>query len=77
LCRLARRPELLDGVKSERGFLIRLAHHLAIDNVRRRTARERKHTAFARTVRGSRSSFYGRRGRRECRARAGVANPAA
>jgi RNA polymerase sigma-70 factor (ECF subfamily) len=45
--RLAQRPRLLDGVQSERGFLVRLAHHLAIDGVRRRSTRERKHTAFS------------------------------
>ncbi|HEX8310947.1 MAG TPA: sigma-70 family RNA polymerase sigma factor [Chthoniobacteraceae bacterium] len=44
--RLAQRPGLLDGVESERGFLVRLAHHLAIDGVRRRSTRERKHAAF-------------------------------
>lgn len=44
--RLAQRPRLLDGVLSERGFLVRLAHHLAIDGVRRRSTRDRKHAAF-------------------------------
>jgi len=40
-CKLARRPELLAGVRDERGFLLRLAHNLAIDLMRRRGARER------------------------------------
>jgi RNA polymerase sigma-70 factor, ECF subfamily len=37
----ARNPRLLQGVKDERGFLLRLAHNLAIDLVRRRAARDR------------------------------------
>lgn len=36
--RLAARPERLDGVRDERGFLLRLAHNLAIDQSRRRMA---------------------------------------
>jgi len=36
--RLAERPERFDGVKNERGFLLRLAHNLAIDETRRRMA---------------------------------------
>jgi len=39
--RLARRPGLMDGVRSERGFLLRLAHNQAIDLMRRRSAREK------------------------------------
>jgi RNA polymerase sigma-70 factor, ECF subfamily len=39
--KLAKRPELLDGVRDERAFLLRLAHNLAIDLIRRRGARER------------------------------------
>jgi len=39
--KLARRPELLDGVTNERPFLLRLAHNAAIDLARRRNARER------------------------------------
>ena len=38
--RLATRPELLREVRDERGFLLRMAHNLAIDLIRRR-ARER------------------------------------
>ncbi len=40
--KLARNPRLLEGVKDHRGFLLRLAHNLAIDLVRRRAARDRK-----------------------------------
>jgi RNA polymerase sigma-70 factor, ECF subfamily len=36
--RLAARPERFDGVRDERGFLLRLAHNLAIDQTRRRMA---------------------------------------
>jgi RNA polymerase sigma-70 factor (ECF subfamily) len=36
--RLAARPERFGGVRDERGFLLRLAHNLAIDQTRRRTA---------------------------------------
>src|ERR1041385_623234 len=45
--KLARRPELLDGVKDPRAFLIRLAHRAAIDLMRRRGTREKHHNAFA------------------------------
>jgi DNA-directed RNA polymerase specialized sigma24 family protein len=34
--KLAREPKLLDGVREERAFLIRLAHNAAIDLIRRR-----------------------------------------
>ena len=39
--RLARSPECLQGVFSERGYLIRLAHNLVVDMARRRGVRER------------------------------------
>src|SRR5471030_2880140 len=39
--KLAREPELLDSVREERAFLIRLAHNAAIDLIRRRGTRER------------------------------------
>src|SRR4029434_8089277 len=39
--RLAARPERFDGVRDERGFLLRLAHNLAIDQNRRRIAHAR------------------------------------
>ncbi len=41
--RLALRPTLLAGVCDERGFLLRMAHNQAIDAIRRRAARDRKH----------------------------------
>ncbi|HNQ88655.1 MAG TPA: RNA polymerase sigma factor [Verrucomicrobiota bacterium] len=40
-CRLAARPGILDGVRDERAFLLRLARNLAVDGVRRRSVRER------------------------------------
>ena len=45
--RLARRPELLNGVREPRAFLLRLAHNLAIDLMRRRGTRERHHEQLA------------------------------
>lgn len=45
--KLATRPGLLDGVREERGFLLRLAHNLAIDLIRRRAARSRAHDGLA------------------------------
>jgi len=45
--RLAARPQLLDGVRNERAFLLRLAHNQAIDLMRRRTTREKTGEAVA------------------------------
>src|SRR5215213_6846432 len=45
--KLASRPELLRDVRDERGFLLRLGHNLALDLMRRRGARERRHERFA------------------------------
>jgi RNA polymerase sigma-70 factor, ECF subfamily len=45
--KLARRPELLDGVRDERAFLLRLAHNLAIDLIRRRGTRDKHHEQLA------------------------------
>lgn len=39
--KLAREPRLLDKVRDERAFLIRLAHNAAIDLIRRRGVRDR------------------------------------
>jgi RNA polymerase sigma-70 factor (ECF subfamily) len=39
--KLARRPDLLDGVREERAYLLRLAHNSAVDLIRRRGAREK------------------------------------
>ncbi len=48
--KLASRPDLLEGVRDVRGFLLRLAHNLAVDLVRRRDARARHAEAFAAEV---------------------------
>ena len=45
--KLVSRPDLLEGVRDERGFLLRLAHNLALDLLRRRGARERRDDQFA------------------------------
>lgn len=45
--KLARNPELLDGLRDERAFLLRLAHNAAIDLIRRRGTRERTKDNFA------------------------------
>jgi RNA polymerase sigma-70 factor (ECF subfamily) len=48
--KVARNPRLLEGVKDPRGFLLRLAHNLAIDLMRRRAARDRNERLAAETV---------------------------
>jgi RNA polymerase sigma-70 factor (ECF subfamily) len=45
--KLDRRPALLEGVRDERGFLLRLAHNAAIDLIRRQDARERNYGQLA------------------------------
>ena len=45
--KLAGRPALLSGVREARSFLLRLAHNLAIDLIRRRGAREKYHGQMA------------------------------
>ena len=45
--KLARQPELLRSVRNERAFLIRLAHNLAIDLIRRRGTRARNYEQMA------------------------------
>ena len=45
--KLAQRPQLLDGVREPRAFLLRLAHNQAIDLIRRRGTRERTHEQLA------------------------------
>ena len=45
--KLAHHPEFLTGVRDERAFLLRLAHNLAIDLMRRRTTREKNYAALA------------------------------
>jgi RNA polymerase sigma-70 factor (ECF subfamily) len=45
--KLARTPDLLDGIREERAFLIRLAHNAAIDLMRRRGTRDKTKENFA------------------------------
>jgi RNA polymerase sigma-70 factor, ECF subfamily len=45
--KLAKRPELLEEVRDDRAFLLRLAHNLAIDLIRRRGTRERNYEQWA------------------------------
>jgi RNA polymerase sigma-70 factor (ECF subfamily) len=45
--KITREPNLLSGVHNERAFLIRLAHNLAIDLIRRRDTRDRTKENFA------------------------------
>src|ERR1041384_3062486 len=45
--KLTHRPGLLNGVKEERAFLIRLAHNLAIDQMRRGATRQKNHDQLA------------------------------
>src|SRR5438105_1995703 len=44
--KISRDPQLLDGVRDERAFLIRLAHNAAIDLIRRRGSRDRTKEQF-------------------------------
>ena len=46
-CRIARQPSMLNKVRDERAFLLRLAHNAAVDLMRKRSARERNHSDFA------------------------------
>jgi RNA polymerase sigma-70 factor (ECF subfamily) len=46
--KLGRRPALLQGVRDERGFVLRLAHNAAIDLIRRNDARARNYDQLAR-----------------------------
>ena len=48
--KLAQRPELLKSVRDERAFLIRLAHHQAIDLLRRRSSRDRTNERLSREL---------------------------
>jgi len=45
--KLARQPQLLANVRDPRGFLLRLAHNLAIDLIRRQSTRQRRHEQLA------------------------------
>jgi len=44
--KLARQPNLLDGARDERAFLLRLTHNAAIDLMRRRGTRDKHHEQF-------------------------------
>ena len=46
-CKLAARPELLDGLRDERAFLLRLAHNLAVDLIRQRSSLQKRYEGFA------------------------------
>ena len=45
--KLAREPGRLTGVREERAFLLRLAHNAAVDQMRRRSSRDRTREGFA------------------------------
>lgn len=45
--RLAEEPDLLEGVRDERGYLLRMAHHRVVDLARRRDTRKRNYRVFA------------------------------
>jgi len=68
--KVAGHPELLANVRDQRAFLVRLAHNLAVDLIRRRGTRERNYERLAeetsglprRLVRG-----FGRTARRTAR----------
>jgi len=45
--KLARRPALLENVRDECGFLLRLSHNLAIDLMRRHGTREKNYNQLA------------------------------
>ncbi len=46
--KLARQPDLLAGARDKRAFLLRLAHNLAIDQMRRRRTREKNYEQMRR-----------------------------
>lgn len=48
--KLAVRPELLDDVREPRAFLLRLAHNLAVDLVRRRSTRQENYGRLAKGI---------------------------
>lgn len=51
--KLARQPELLDGVRDARSFLLRLSHNGAIDVMRRRGSRDKRHEESAAETTGA------------------------
>ncbi|PYK02661.1 MAG: hypothetical protein DME23_01215 [Verrucomicrobia bacterium] len=74
--KLAKQPGLLEAARDERAYLIRLAHNLAIDLMRRRAARGKTYeqlaaegaSIFAPAVEPAISSLSGRMVRRVARA---------
>ncbi len=44
--KLVRQPDCLNGIRNPRSFLIRMAHRLTIDLIRRRDTRDRHHEGF-------------------------------
>jgi RNA polymerase sigma-70 factor (ECF subfamily) len=48
--KLARQPDCLREARDERSFLLRMAHNLAIDAVRRQETRGRNHEAYSEEV---------------------------
>jgi len=48
--KLARQPDLLAEARDERAFLLRLAHNLAIDQMRRRRTREQTHERLGQEI---------------------------
>jgi len=54
--KLARKPYLLEDVQDQRAFLLRLAHNLAIDLIRRRGTREQNYERMAQET----ASVFGR-----------------
>src|SRR5262245_10554832 len=51
--KLARQPELLQGVRDERAFLLRLSYNAAIDAMRRRGTRDKNHEQLAAATAGA------------------------
>ena len=45
--KVAGQPELIEGVRDRRAFLLRMAHNLAVDLIRRGRARERNYERLA------------------------------
>src|SRR5262245_28481718 len=45
--KLARQPALLEGVRDPRAFLLGMAHHAAIDAMRRRSTRDKNYERLA------------------------------
>src|SRR6266850_858439 len=45
--KLDQRPSLLEGIREERAFLLRLSHNLAVDLMRRRSTRQKHYEQMA------------------------------